>query len=100
MAGYAKLYSVFYPVLFLGIMLQLRFSDIGLEAISGFVNAFPETLMILATPMVLLIPIAVISWLLFYFAAPIYKADMYTLYGRVLSKLDEIIADMEELRKT
>jgi len=99
MISYAKLYSFLYPALFLGIMLQLRLSDIGLEAISGFVNAFPETLMILATPMVILVPVAVIAWLLYYFAAPIYKADMYTLYGRALAKLDEIIADMEELKK-
>ena len=100
MDGYAKLYSFLYPALFLGIMLQLRLSGIGIEAISGFVNAFPQTLMILATPMVLLIPIAVIAWLLYYFAAPIYKADMYTIYGRAMAKLDEIIADMEELRKS
>jgi len=99
MISYAKLYSFLYPALFLGIMLQLRLSDIGLEAISGFVNAFPKTLMILATPMVILVPVAVIAWLLYYFAAPIYKADMYTLYGRALAKLDEIIADMEELKK-
>jgi len=99
MISYAKLYSFLYPALFLGIMLQLRLSDIGLEAISGFVNAFPETLMVLATPMVILVPVAVIAWLLYYFAAPIYKADMYTLYGRALAKLDEIIADMEELKK-
>jgi len=99
MNDYAKLYSIFYPVLFLAIMLQLRFSDIGQESVDGFLHAFPETIMILATPLYLLIAIAVIAWLLFHFAAPIYKADMYTLYGRTLAKLDEIIADMEELRE-
>jgi hypothetical protein len=36
--------------------------------------------------------------LLAYFGGTIYEWDLNIVYGRVLKKLNEIIADMEELR--
>jgi hypothetical protein len=36
--------------------------------------------------------------LLAYFGGRIYQWDLNIVYGRVLKKLDEIIADMEDLR--
>ncbi len=99
MAGYAKLYSFFYPVLFLAIALQLRFSDIGQEAINGFVSEFPMTTMYFSTPLFVLVIVSVIAVLLHYFAAPLYRADFNSLYGRMFKKLEELIKDMEELRR-
>jgi len=32
------------------------------------------------------------------FAGPIYKFDLNLVYGRVFNKLDDLLADMEELR--
>ena len=39
-----------------------------------------------------------IAGLLVVVAGPLYRFDVKLVYGRVFEKLDEIIADMEELR--
>jgi len=99
MLGYGKLYSFFYPALLLSMALQARFTELGQEAINGFVNAFPDTVMLFATPLYLLLAVAVIASLLFYFSGALYRLDFNSLYGRMLSKLEELICDMEELRR-
>jgi len=99
MDGYAKLYSFFYPALFLSIVLQFRFTEIGQKIINGLVNKFPDTTMMLSTPLYMLIGVSVISILLYYFSGTLYRLDFNSLYGRMLKKLEELISDMEELRK-
>lgn len=98
MDRYRKLYSVFYPALFLGPVIQLRFSDIGQKAIHGFVASFPDTIMILGTPLIALVTVSIIASLLYYFSGPLYRLDYNSLYGRLHAKLDDLIADMEELQ--
>ena len=99
MRAYRKLYSFFYPALFLSIALQSRFTELGQAAINGFVNEFPNTVMLLATPLYLLLAVAGIASLLFYFSGALYRLDFNSVYGRMLSKLEELICDMEELRR-
>jgi len=99
MAGYSKLYSFFYPALFLSIALQFRFSEICQIAINGFVHDYPDTIMLFATPLYLLLAVAVIASLLFYFSGTLYRVDFNSIYGRILNKLEELINDMEELRR-
>jgi len=99
MAGYAKLYSFFYPALFLSIALQFRFTDVGQKVINVLVNKFPDTTMIFSTPLYLLALVTVITGLLFYFSGPLYRLDFNSLYGRLFNKLEELISDMEELRR-
>ena len=48
--------------------------------------------------MVILLGVIVMTVLLAYFGGRIYNWDFKVVYGGVLKKLDEIIADMEELR--
>ena len=99
MLGYQKLYSFFYPALLLSIALQARFTALGQAAINGFINEFPDTVMLFATPFYLILAVAVIAGLLFYFSGGLYRLDFNSLYGRMTSKLEELILDMEELRR-
>jgi len=99
MAVYAKLYSFFYPALFLSIALQFRFTDICQTGIDGFVKDYPENILIFSTPLFLLIAVSIIAGLLYYFSGPLYRLDFNSLYGRMLKKLEELISDMEELRR-
>ncbi len=99
MVVYAKLYSFFYPALFLSIVLQFRFTDICQEGIDGFVKSFPDTILIFSTPLYLLIPVGIIAFLLHYCSGPLYRLDFNSLYGRMFEKLEELISDMEELRR-
>jgi len=99
MTEYIKIYTYFYPLAFIAVMLRLRISEDGERIINGLVNSFPNHFLIAGTPWFVVLAISFFAGLLAYFAGPIYRADMYTLYGRSVNKLGEIIADMEELRK-
>jgi len=99
MIGYGNLYSFFYPTLFLSIALQIHFTEFGQAAINGFVNEYPDTVMLFATPLYLLLAVAVIASLLFHFSGTLYRIDFNSVYGRMLAKLEDLISDMEELRR-
>jgi hypothetical protein len=55
--------------------------------------------MLFATPLYLLLAVGVIASLLLYFSGVLYRIDFNSLYGRMLTKLKDIISDMEELRR-
>lgn len=99
MAGYTKIYRFFYPAFFILTMVGLWFSRYGEIISRKLFEKFPDLQILFGMPVYLLIFIGVISILLAIFAGPIYKLDMYSVYGRVFGKLEDIIADMEELRK-
>ena len=67
MKVYAKLYSFFYPALFLSIVLQVRFMEFGEKVISGLISKFPQAPLLFSMPVYLLIGIVVVVGLLFYF---------------------------------
>lgn len=99
MDEYIKIYTYLYPLAFVAVMVRLAISEDGKKIISDTANHFPEQLLIMDTPWFIVLAVTVLAALLAYFAGPIYRADMYSLYGRSMKKLDEVIADMEELRK-
>lgn len=98
MKGYAKLYSFFYPALFLSIVIQCRFTELGQKVIDGFVNKFPDTTLIMAIPLSFLIVVIVVASILYVLSGPLYRLDFNSLYGRSMTKLEDLIRDMEELR--
>jgi len=99
MTVYAKIYSFFYPALFLSIALQFYFTEFGQKAIHGLISHFPETPLLLSIPLYLLLAVVAFAGLLFYFSGPLYRLDFNSLYGRMFKKLEELISDMEELRR-
>jgi hypothetical protein len=70
------------------------------EAITNkLVLNYPGIDLIFGVPLFLIIGVVLMMALLSYFGARIYIWDLKVVYGGVLRKLNEIIADMEELRK-
>ena len=99
LARYARIYRVFYPVFFLTCVLGIWFSRFGELLMAKLVTHRPEIYLVDGVPVYWLLGAVCIAGLLGAFAGAIYKIDMNIVYGRVFNKLEEIIADMEELRK-
>jgi hypothetical protein len=60
---------------------------------------FPDLIFIGNVPLFALIIVGVTTLLMFYFSGEIYKWDVRLMYGRVFGKLEETIAEMEELKE-
>ena len=59
---------------------------------------FPDMIFVGGVPLVGLIAVGIIMLLAAYFADKIYKWDVRLIYGRIFDKLEETIAEMEELK--
>lgn len=98
-AGYTRIYRFFYPLfiltLFFGYWFASPTQPITRKLIEKFPNAF---YLVHGVPVYWLAGAIVLAILSMVFAGRIYRWDMNTIYGRVFKKLDEILADMEELR--
>lgn len=98
-AGYTKIYRFFYPLfvltLFFGYWFASPTQPLTRKLIEKFPNAF---YLVNGVPVYWLIGVVMLAILSAIFAGRIYQWDMNTIYGRVFKKLDEILADMEELR--
>lgn len=92
---YVNIYRYFYPILFAFCGIRLCYSDLFTSFFSD-IGLKGEALGI---PTVALIIIGVLSLVIGFFGGTIYRADVKLAYGRELDKLEELIVDMEELRK-
>ncbi|WP_042146130.1 MULTISPECIES: hypothetical protein [unclassified Pseudoalteromonas] len=99
MAAYAQYYKVFYPLLFIGLAVQGIVSEDGSRLIAQLLEAFPTDIIILGLPYYLLIGLIIVTLIVARFAEALYRFDLNIIYGRQFKKLEELIADMEELRK-
>lgn len=88
----------YYPLFFLSILLGF-WQQLGEAITNKLVLNYPGIDLIFGVPLFLIIGVVLMMVLLSYFGARIYIWDLKVVYGAVLRKLDEIIADMEELRK-
>lgn len=92
-----------YPLIFLSMLAGFWFGPVGGDVpgaimVSELIAEFPDMLLFMGLPLFGVIGFLLIIGLLAYFGGRIYKWDLGIVYGRILNKLDEIIADMEELR--
>jgi len=94
-----KISTYVYPIVFLAVMIHLRPTWIGQHVINDLISYFPNSFLIAGVPWFVLLGIAIIAGLLTYFSGTIFRMEVNSIYGREIKKLDEIIADMEELRK-
>lgn len=60
---------------------------------------YPDMIFIGSVPLFALIIAAVLTILMTYFSDKIYRWDMRLMYGRVFTKLEETIAEMEKLKQ-
>lgn len=96
---YSGYYKIFYPLFFLGIATQAIVSKAGGKLIALLLEVFPTSLIILGQPYYILVVLVVGIVFFARYAEAIYQWDLNTVYGRQFKKLEELIADMEELRK-
>ena len=100
----SKLSTFLYPYVFLAMVLGFWFIDIdgtilGDRFINGFVSEFPTTSLVNGFPILLLIPFFLVIGILAFFGGKIGKWDINLIYGGILNKLEDLLSDMEELRK-
>jgi len=66
---------------------------------SKMYQKYPDIIFVGSVPLFALIIAGVITLLMFYFSRRIYRWDVGLIYGRVFRKLEETIAEMEELKQ-
>jgi hypothetical protein len=98
-----KLSRFLYPYVFIIMVAGFWFGSIGGDIPGNkFVNfillKFPGTYLVFGFPLILIIGGVTIISLLAYFGGQIGDFDLKLGYGRILKKLDGILADMNELR--
>lgn len=98
-----KLSRYLYPYVFLSIVAGFWFGSFG-GNIPGndFVNALlvdnPEMIMVLGIPLLGIIFLVLIVAFLAFFGGKIGQWDLNLVYGRILKRLNTLMADMDELR--
>jgi hypothetical protein len=98
-ALYTRVYRVFYPLFVLSIGIGFWFSTFGMDLAVSLVEKFPNMIYILGMPLYPLIVLLTIAALSSIFAGRIYRLDLNIVYGNVFAKIEELISDMDELRR-
>jgi hypothetical protein len=97
-AGYTKMYRFIYPAIFLIFTFGLWKSEYGKGMFNDVVTESHQPFFIFGVPGIWFIGVILTAGLISLSAGPIYKLDLKLVYGRVFKKLDELLADMEQLR--
>lgn len=98
-----KMARFYYPLFFLSIALgfwhyHFDGKPLGEAVTNQLVSNYPGIDLVFGVPVFIILGVIVLMALLAYLGGRIYNWDLKVVYGGVLEKLDEIIADMEELR--
>ncbi|MBJ6367989.1 hypothetical protein [Snuella sedimenti] len=98
-----KISKFLYPIIFLSMILGFWFKDaegmpLGERLVNEVLKGFPDIYLIYGIPVVGIVIALLILVLLAFFGDRIYKWDLNIIYGRVFKKLEELIADIENLR--
>jgi len=83
----------------MSIAIRFRYSEDARLIINKIAVEYPETTMVFGVPLFLLIIFSLISGALWYYGSNLYKIDLDIVYGPSFKKLDELVAEMEVLRK-
>ncbi len=98
-----KMARLYYPLFFLTIVIGFWLFDaegipLGERLVGEVLYGFPDIYMINGIPLIAIVFMVVVVGILALFGGRIYMWDLNLVYGRVFNKLDEIIADIKELR--
>ena len=94
---------ILYPSVFLTVILGFWMKEIdevnaGDLIVSELLESYPNLYLINGVPGVIVLGVFVVLGLLVLAGGKIYEWDLKLVYGRVFRKLDEIIADIKELK--
>ena len=87
-----------YAATFIGLAIGIAESAPGQLAIGGIVQGNPGIRLVYGVPVILIAGVVVIAIVVDLLGGVIFDFDVNTVYRRVFSKLDEMVAEMEELR--
>lgn len=87
---------MFYPLTFLTAAGTIFFAGNNETTLA---DRFPGLMFVGGVPLIGLVSAGVIALLMAYFSDKIYRFDIRLMYGRIMKKMEETIADIEELRK-
>ncbi|THU40356.1 hypothetical protein FAM09_10845 [Niastella caeni] len=95
----AKILGISYPLYFL-IVISAMWSAWNKGPItSKMYQKYPDVIFIGSVPLFVWIITGVATLLILYFSGRIYRWEVRLMYGRVLDKLEETIAEMEKLKQ-
>lgn len=87
-----------YPVTFITLAIGMWESPSGQQLIRVFVESNPDLRLVKGVPLILIAGVVVIAILVELLGGVIFDFDVNSGYRRVFTKLDEMVAEMEELR--
>jgi hypothetical protein len=86
-----------YPVTFIAMMIGMWESPSGQLVIRAIIESNPGLLLVYGVPLILIVGVVVIAIVVALFGGVIFDVDV-KMYRTMLSKVDEMVAEMEELR--
>lgn len=97
-----RLSTLLYPIFFMAFVLGFWFKDaeglpLGERLVAKLLTSFPEMTLVYGIPLTGILIAVFVVGLLAYFGGRIYQWDLNIVYGNVIKKLDELIADIEDL---
>lgn len=98
-----RISTFLYPIVFMSLLLGFWFKDaegefLGNRVISELLINFPDLYLVQGIPLIIIIGIILIIGILAFFGGKIYQWDLNIVYGRIFKKLEELLADIENLR--
>jgi len=99
----AKMNRFVYPYIFLSMIIGFWFGGMGgnipgEEFVNSLLVDYPNTYLFMGLPLFGIIGVVFVLFILSFFGARIGKFDFDIVYGRILKKVYELLADMEDLR--
>lgn len=94
-----KLARIYYPLFFITAIAGIWFSGNFQTLLSEILGKPHQIYLVNGFPVLWMLPIILIASLMAIFGDKIYNFDVNLIYGRVFRKLNDMIADIEELRK-
>ena len=87
-----------YPVTFIALAIGMWESPGGQQLIRVIVESNPGLRLVYGVPLILIVGVVVIAIAVELLGGAIFDFDVNTVYRRVFRKVDEMVAEMEELR--
>ncbi len=99
-----RISTFLYPIIFMSLIIGFWFKNsegylLGEQIVKKILAHYPDTYLLFGIPLVGIVFVVLILGLLAFFGGKIYQWDLNIVYGRVFKKLDELLNDLEILRR-
>ncbi len=94
-----KMARIYYPLFFIIAVVSFWFSENFQVFLSEILGNPHQIYLVNGFPVLWMLPVILIASLMAIFGGKIYNFDVNLIYGRIFRRLNDMIADIEELRK-